>query len=231
MYHDPDRETPDETLGGVARLGLTLLTIALMALAFVFLFTSYVKAADLSDGYKDGGRSRGIVAGLLPQGFYASVGLGETFVSSDVPAAGLSLASKGLSGDLRFGYDALLGPSKFTFGPLVGVGFQDVNGKTLSGSEKWNWEIGARAGRVFNTSDLLYMLVAYNQQRVGLTGTGYNTTNDGVKLGGGIEFDIAPGLTLGTELDYRWFGTYTPAAGVNVTATDMSGKARLGLRF
>ncbi len=200
--------------------------------ALATLFASYgigpnAFAADLAS-YKDG-RSGGPAVGLLPQGFNLSIGLGETFDTTNVSS--LALSGQGVSGDIRLGYDALLGNSKFVVGPLIGVGVQNVTGKTLTGDETWNWEIGARAGRIFNSSDLLYVLAAYTQQHEGLSGTNSNPVLDGFKAGGGIEFDIRPGVTIGTELAYTWYGNYSAASGVSIASSDMSAKVRLGTRF
>jgi len=205
-----------------------MLAILFFVLAALFLSSALfgAKAADLGS-YKDGGRTAGLGV-LLPQGTYASIGIGETFDTAGISS--LTLSGQGASGDFRLGYDALLGNSKFVVGPLIGVGVQNVTGKTLTGNEKWNWEIGARAGRIFNSSDLLYVLVAYNQQHEGLTGTGVNPVLEGPKVAGGIEFDVTTGVTIGTELGYTWFNDYS-VAGTTLKSSDMSGKVRLGTRF
>ncbi len=198
-------------------------------LSIVAVACTPAKAADLyGGGYKD---TRGVAISqtLLPQGTYIGFGFGETFDTTN--ASSLALSGQGLAGDVRLGYDYLAPGSKFVFGPFVGVGFQDVTGKALTGAERWNWEAGARAGRIFNTSDLLYALAAYKQQHEGLTGTGDNPVLDGFEAGVGIEFDISNGVTLGTELDYTWYGNYTATHGVALSSSDASGKVRLGFRM
>src|SRR5208337_3682085 len=190
MYHDLDRhERSDVSLVGIIIVAVIVACMALLA------WLAPAKAADLGS-YKDGVRPAGLGV-LLPQGTYASIGIGETFDTAGISS--LTLSGQGASGDLRLGYDALLGNSKFVVGPLIGVGVQNVTGKVLTGNEKWNWEIGARAGRIFNSSDLLYVLVAYNQQHEGLSGTGVNPVLEGPKVAGGIEFDVTTGVTIGTE--------------------------------
>ena len=166
---------------------------------------------------------------FLPAGVYVSIGGGEVFSATSIST--LALAGQGLAADARIGYDWRVPNTKFIVGPWAGIGIADVTGKNLSGREKWDWSAGLRAGRVFNTSDLLYGVVGYKQIHEGIVATPLNPALDGLVVGGGIEFDIANGVTLGTEIDYTWIGNYTPVAGVTFKSSEFDAKARVGFRL
>src|SRR5208283_3674718 len=83
MYHDLDRhERADVSLVGIIIVAVIVACMALLA------WLAPAKAADLG-GYKDGGRTAGLGV-LLPQGTYASIGIGETFDTAGISSLTLS---------------------------------------------------------------------------------------------------------------------------------------------
>lgn len=173
---------------------------------------------------------------FLPTGAYVSIGLGGalTDTSANQGTVNPDFNFAGFLGEARIGYDTRYG--NWVAGPLVGISFEDVKGRTdldsklTTGNQVFGYELGGRLGYVFNGTSLGYVLLAYEGQHVGLDNTGFTADLSGVKVGTGLEVDLGNKLFFGSEVDYVWFGDWSPVSGVSIGENELRATLRFGLR-
>jgi opacity protein-like surface antigen len=198
--------------------------------AALLLSASAAYAADLPTSYKDNAS--------LPAtaGFYIGLGVGGAV--NDAGTAGNDFGFSGFLGDIRAGYDMKL--DGWVAGPYAEVSFEDVKGKVSLNSAVQNsganstigYSFGARVGRVVNGDSLIYALLGWQGQHVGISNTGWSADLSGLRAGGGIEIDLKNHFAVGAEVSWIGYGQWTPAAAApSINADEVRSTARLSYRF
>lgn len=167
----------------------------------------------------------------IVSGAYVSVGVGGALDSAHVPQAASDFSLSGFDGDLRVGYDYKLPNYPWVAGVFVGLGVEDVGGQGagVNLQQVLGYEAGLRFGRIVNGDALIYGLVAYHGQHIGLDNTGFSADQQGLELGGGLEIDMKNGVTLGGEVDYTLYRDWS-AGGASIGENELAAKVRLGVR-
>jgi hypothetical protein len=183
-------------------------------------------AADLS--YKDS-------PSVLPaaSGFYIGLGVGGAV--NDAGTAGNDFGFSGFLGDIRAGYDMKL--NGWVAGPYAEVSFEDLKGKATLGTlnsganATIGYSFGVRVGRMVTDDSMLYTIVGFQGQHVGLSNTGWAADLSGIRAGGGIEIDLKNHLVLGAEVDWIGYSQWTPVNGLSINADEVRSTARISYRF
>ena len=190
-------------------------------------------AADL---YSNGAAPSALqsVAGTVASGAYVSIGAGASLASAHVPQAASDFALAGPVGDVRLGFDYKLPNTPWVIGILAGASFEEATGKAQgnSFSQVIGYEGGLRAGRIVNGSALIYGLVAYRGQHVGIIDTNFSTDLPGLETGLGIEIELRNGVTLGGEVDYTLYRDwhFGNEGGVTIGENELRAMGRIGFR-
>lgn len=176
-----------------------------------------------------------LISGAAHAQCYVNGGVGASMVNTEVSAGPFSLdgiGAQGAVGTVRVGCDAITGNVRL--GAFAEYAFRDADFKVEPGlfSAKFgnSWGLGVRAGyRVM--SAMPYLLAAYQQQEMSWSIPLDAPTFRGVKLGGGIEFDLDKNWALGVEFTHTRFQSESVLGVVNLQPTMNEGTARVIYRF
>ncbi len=182
--------------------------------------------ADLSTGsLKDGSIP------VTASGPYLSVGVGAAV--NDGGTQGAAFGFAGFLTDVRAGYDMRAG--NWVAGPFAEVSWEAVRGysdlTTVAAANGTTatigYAFGGRLGHMLSSDTMVYALLAYQGQHVGINNTGFSSDLSGVRAGAGFEIDLKNGWGLAAESSWIGYGKWTPAAGMSVSDDEVRTSARL----
>lgn len=212
---------------------LLILTGVLMLLASA----AFAHAADLPSS---GPILPGFTAAKTATSCHMSVGGGIVMADIDTgvdDVGAVSLASRGLAGDLRGGCDIVIpGGSGVSFivGPWAAIGVGNTDGKGLSGEQDTFWAAGGRAGLKLSSGPVLYAFTAWREQAVDFKIAGQTVAKHdmkGVEFGGGLEVPLTTSIFTAVEIGRVHYDAWIPAAGAEIDIADVFGRARVGYKF
>jgi opacity protein-like surface antigen len=170
-------------------------------------------------------------AGTVVSGAYVSIGGGAALASAHVPQAASDFALAGPIGDVRAGWDYKLSNTPWLVGILAGISFEDVTGSAQGTAVRQviGYEGGIRAGRIVGGNALIYGVLLYHGQHIGLTNTSFSTDMQGIEPGLGLEIELKNGITLGGELDYTLYRPWQ-AGNARIGENELKAEVRLGIK-
>lgn len=138
------------------------------------------------------------------------VGVAVTVDSPNVDADAIdSIGSTGIGASAFAGYNVALG-NGFFIAPEANIDLNTADAHLADGTDtlrlksRWGWGVGARAGYDISDSTAAYVRAGYARNQIKITENGVSDKSwgDGIRVGGGLETQVAPHAKLRAEYNY-----------------------------
>lgn len=138
------------------------------------------------------------------------VGVAATVDSPNVDVDAIdSIGSTGVGASAFAGYNLALG-NGFFIAPEANIDLNTADARLTDGTDtlriksRWGWGVGARAGYDISDSTAAYVRAGYarNQIKIVDNGVSDKSWGDGIRVGGGLETQVAPHAKVRAEYNY-----------------------------